>query len=170
MEPPTEPARPVPPPLGLSGAFTDEPEFIYEEADASTRLLAKFIDGLVAVLIAWVLGMLLPGVASFLGGLVAAAYVLFSDGLDVGFMASRSVGKQVTHLDVRRLDGDFMDLETSARRNWMFALCFLAVPVLRTLLVLVCAGLVAFEVYRMMASEDGRRWGDELAGTKVVRV
>lgn len=170
MEPRADPNRPVPPAAEPTPSyFSDGSDSVDEEnAEVGTRLLAKFIDGVVASLVWWVLYTL--GLGAFLSGLAAAAYLLVSDGLDFGAISSRSVGKHVTNLDVCRLDGEPMDLETSARRNWMFTLGFLAVPGLSRLASLIGLGLIAYEVYRMATSESGRRWGDELAETRVVKV
>ena len=169
MEPRVDPVPPISPPLTtLPGVFADEADLVEEKAHISTRLFAKFIDGLVAAIAFWVFATLLS--SAFLGGLVAAAYVLAADGLDFGSIAFRSVGKHVTNLDVRHLDGEPLNLEDSARRNWMFALGFLVIPGLSGLFSLASMGLIAYEVYRMATSDEGHRWGDEIAGTQVIRI
>jgi len=146
--------------------------------DAGKRFLAKFIDGIIAALVYWVVALVVPGwfTGALLGGLAAAAYLLVCDGLDVDFMKQRSFGKQMMGLDVRRLDGRPMDIETSARRNWMFVVGYLSqaftfrAPGLATLLSVAAFGLVVYEVYRVVTSDDGRRWGDEIAETEVVQI
>lgn len=146
--------------------------------DTGKRFLAKFIDGIVAALAYWIVALVVPGwfMGALLGGLAAAAYLLASDGLDVDFMKRRSIGKQMMSLDVRRLDGRPMDLETSARRNWMFVVGYLSqaftfrAPGLASLISAIAFGLFVYEVYRVVTSNDGRRWGDELAETEVVQL
>ena len=72
-----------------------------------------------------------------------------------------------------------MDIETSARRNWMFALggviWFLKyIFILGWLLigpVLLAAIVLGFyELYRVITDPQGRRLGDTMAGTKVIEV
>lgn len=146
--------------------------------DTGKRFLAKFIDGVIGALLYWVVAAVVPGwfTGALLGGLVAAAYLLVSDGLDVDFMKQRSIGKKMMNLDVRRLDGRPMDIETSARRNWMFVVGYLSqaftfrAPGLASLISVVALGLFIYEVYRVVTADDGRRWGDELAETEVVQL
>ncbi len=179
MEPRPDPPRPAPPPLDpLPDDLTYDPDFIDEKPDTGTRFLAKFIDGLIAAVLSWIVAVVVPGwfTGALMGGLAAAAYLLVSDGLDVDFMQRRSLGKKMMNLDVRRLDGAAMDIETSARRNWMFVLGYLSSAFtyraagLAWLISLAGLGLFIYEVYRVITSDDGRRWGDELAETEVVKV
>ena len=136
--------------------------------DALTRFLAFLIDAVVVGALASV---------PFIGGLAGTAYVLFRDGLDVDFMRGRSLGKVVMKLALVRDDGGPLDLMTSFRRNWTLAFTSLTVllifiPILGWILIpfAVLAGLVllVIEVVKVFAAPDGRRWGDELAGTRVV--
>jgi uncharacterized RDD family membrane protein YckC len=87
-------------------------------------------------------------------------------------MRHRSLGKRLLGLAVIRLDGRPMTLEASIRRNWMFAVGFFSTAwgsLALTLLVLLAAtALLAFETFRVAFTLDGRRWGDDLAGTRVV--
>lgn len=168
---PHGPATPSP------DAFAQEP-VAGTKPDTGKRFLAKFIDGIIAALVYWVVALVVPGwfTGALLGGLAAAAYLLVSDGLDVDFMKRRSFGKQMMGLTVRRLDGRPMDIETSARRNWMFVVGYLSqaftfrAPGLATLFSVAAFGLFAYEVYRVVTSDDGRRWGDDLAETEVVQL
>ena len=124
-----------------------------------------------------VLGAVVGIISSILGGIVGAAYYVIRDGLDVDFMKHRSLGKKVMKLNVVRLDGKPMDLETSVKRNWMFGFgaissILIYIPVLGWILIIVgsllalCIGL--YECYKVLTDKEGRRWGDELAGTKVI--
>lgn len=139
------------------------------KADLAKRLLAYVIDAVVAGLAGALAGLLLPS----LSGLVSASYFLVRDGLEFEMMHRRSFGKYVMKLRPVRLDGAPMDLETSIRRNWMFALGALG-PTLFWLgdlagwLSLAGGLLFFYEVYRVFSDPQGRRWGDDLAGTKVI--
>jgi uncharacterized RDD family membrane protein YckC len=140
------------------------------KADLSKRFLASLIDAVIAVLLG-----LIPVVGEIVGGV----YWLVRDGLEVEFMDRRSLGKKVMKLRPVRRDGAPMNIETSARRNWMFALgavvaVLLFIPALGWLLAIpvALAALVlgVIEVVKVLTDEEGRRWGDRLAGTKVVEV
>lgn len=161
-EPP--PVTPSPEPVVRAVA----PDFI-------TRVLAKLIDGTTAgvlytlctVLVAdWFTGFLLGGVAALL-------YFLASDGLNVRYMPRRSFGKKVMGLTVTRLDEKPMTVWTSAQRNWMFGVLYFVqaftfnAPAISILLLLATFGLIGYEVYWVIVSPGGIRWGDDLAGTEV---
>ena len=136
------------------------------------RFVARIIDRFVAAVPAVLLLVLLPGFAGeFLGALAAAAYILFSDGLDVRFMRRRSLGKRLMELRPVRLDDAPMTPEASARRNWPLAIsCFVVLPFIGVLFSLAGSILVVYETYKVVTDPQGRRWGDELAGTRVVEV
>jgi uncharacterized protein involved in cysteine biosynthesis len=136
--------------------------------DTLTRFLAFLIDGIMVGLV---------GLVPFIGGLAGIAYVLFRDGLDIEFMRHRSLGKKLMKLDVMRLDGAPMDPLTSARRNWPLAFGSLTqlliyIPVIGWILIpfVLVAGLVfvIVEIVKVLTATDGRRWGDGLAGTRVI--
>lgn len=155
------------------------PSFDFGSARSSTgtpaynrRFVARIIDGFAAVVPAVLLIALLPGFAGrFLGMLAAAAYILFSDGLDARFMRQRSLGKHLMGLRPERLDGAAMTPETSARRNWPLVVGYLGVvPVIGWLFSLAGLALVVYECYKVFADTQGRRWGDTLASTRVVEV
>lgn len=134
------------------------------------RFLARFVDSVVAGVPCVILVLIAPGsfFAVRLGMLLAAAYVLVCDGLDVPFMRHRSLGKGLLNLCPERLDGQPMTVETSARRNGVFAVSYLGVlPAIGWFASLAGLALIIYETYRAVADPDGRRWGDELAGTKV---
>jgi uncharacterized RDD family membrane protein YckC len=138
------------------------------KADLMKRFLAALIDGVLAGIVS-----LVPAV----GGLVAAAYLLFRDGFDLEFMDRRSLGKKVMKLRPVLLDGQPMDLVASAKRNWMFALggitALLAyIPILGWLLMvpvaLVALVLGIIEIVLVVTDAQGRRVGDKIAGSQVV--
>lgn len=140
------------------------------KAELSKRFIAAVIDGVVAAVLS---------VIPVVGGLVAAAYMVVRDGLEVDFMKNRSLGKKVMKLRPLGLDGRPVDLATSVRRNWMFGIGALTglliyIPILGWALIPV-VGLIGlaigiYEVYRVVTDPEGRRWGDQLAGTKVIEV
>ncbi len=166
-EPKGEPTTPDP-----SESPTLEPDAT-GKPDAVKRFLAMLIDGIISAVLSFAVGI----ISSILGGIVAAAYWVVRDGLDIDFMKHRSLGKKVMKLNVVRLDGKPMDLETSVKRNWMFGFgaissILIYIPILGWILILV-GGLIAaciglYECYKVLTDKEGRRWGDELAGTRVV--
>lgn len=140
--------------------------------DRARRFTAAVIDGLIGALLT-----VLLGGAPLIGGLVGAIYLVVRDGINVGPVRYRSVGKHLMGLGLVRLDGRSVNLEVSVQRNWMFGLGALggllgAVPIVGGLLAplvsLAGMALLAFEVYNVFSDPAGRRWGDRLGNTKVV--
>ncbi len=136
------------------------------------RAVAALLDGIIATALA----ALLAGVP-LLGGLVMGAYLVGRDGLQVGPVRFRSVGKYVMGLRLVHLDERPLTMETSVHRNWMLGVnavagVFVAVPIvggtLASLLSLLGLGFILFEIYNVFADSTGRRWGDRLGRTKVV--
>lgn len=136
------------------------------------RFVAALLDGIIATGLT-----ALFGGAPLLGGLVGGLYLIVRDGVEVGSLRYRSPGKYVMGLDLVRLDGHPVSLETSIQRNWMLGLssiagAFIIVPivggVLASFLSLAGLGLILFEIYNVFADPSGRRWGDRLGNTKVV--
>jgi uncharacterized RDD family membrane protein YckC len=154
-----------------SPADTDIPTGgVMPKADLMKRFLAALIDGALGFVVSMV---------PFIGGLVAAAYFLCRDGLDLEFMDGRSIGKKVMKLRPVRLDGQPMDLTASAMRNWMFALggvvtMLLFIPILGWLLMIpvALAGLALgiIEIFLVLTDPKGRRLGDKMAGSQVIEV
>ena len=144
------------------------PEAKLLNAEPATRAVAFGIDFLVALVLS-----LVPGV----GGLLAAGYWLVRDGLDFEFMDRRSIGKRILRIRPVTLDGSPVNLDVSARRNWMFALFgigrfLMQITILGSLGVLIVAGvglvLTAVEGWLVFTDPDGRRLGDGIANTRVV--
>lgn len=140
------------------------------KADLSKRFIAAVIDCVVGVVI---------GMIPFIGGLIAAAYWLVRDGLELEFMDGRSIGKKVMKLRPVRLDGLPMDIPTSVRRNWMFAFggvvqLLMFIPILGWLMMVPVAilalALGLLELYKVVTDPEGRRLGDTMARTKVIEV
>lgn len=138
------------------------------KADLGKRFIAAIIDGVIGGAI---------GLIPVVGGIIAAAYWLCRDGLEYEFMDRRSVGKKLMKLRPVRLDGRPMDLQTSVRRNWMFALggvvALLAfIPIIGWILMVpvalaaVVIGIV--EAVLVFTHDEGRRFGDKMAGTHVI--
>lgn len=160
----------TPPPLDLRHAPPLPNPATAGKAELSKRAIAALIDGGIGFVI---------GLVPVIGGLAAAAYWLLRDGLELDFMDRRSIGKKVMKLRPVRLDGAAMDIEASVRRNWMFALggvvsLLLFIPIIGWLLM-IPVGLAALvlsiiEIVRVLTDAEGRRWGDQMAGTKVIEV
>lgn len=135
--------------------------------DLGKRALAAIIDAVIAMVV---------GFVPIAGGIAATAYWLVRDGLDLDFMDHRSIGKKVMRLRPVTLDGQPLDIATSVKRNWMFALGGVTQFFAMTLIglpIAVLLGLVAFvigiiEVVLVFTDAEGRRMGDKMAGTRVI--
>ena len=140
---------------------------------AARRFTAFFIDSVVA---GGVFGLLVWAVNSpagyVLGALAGGGSYLVRDGLTVAFIKRRSLGKRLAGLRPVRLDAEPASLLTSVKRNWMFSAVFLgALPVFKPLgelLALSALVVIVYEGYRVLTDAEARRWGDELAGTRVI--
>jgi len=140
-----------------------------QKADMGKRILAVLIDAVLAIVI---------GFIPFIGGLVAAAYWLVRDGLEIDFMDQRSIGKKLMKLRPVTLDGTPMDIMASAKRNWMFALGGVGQVFLWTLIGIPIALLLWFvafllgilELILVITDDEGRRLGDKIANTMVIEV
>ena len=156
----TEPTQTAPP--GSSETSTTP-----KRPDLGKRALAVIIDAVIAMLV---------GLVPVAGGIAATAYWLVRDGMDLDFMDHRSIGKKVMKLRPVTLDGQPLDLATSIKRNWMFALGGLTQFFAMTIIGLVLAiplGLIAFvigivEIVLVLTDAEGRRMGDKMARTRVI--
>lgn len=129
---------------------------IYPKAQVLNRFIAKLIDLFLAAAAAEVIAPV-----GFLAGL---AYLLVAD----GFAGGRSVGKRLIGLQtILPVTRDAAGFRESIIRNTPFALAQVAfaVPYVGWM---VSAAIVAFEAILIIGNEQGRRLGDELAGTQVL--
>ena len=131
---------------------------VYPKAQILNRGIAKLID---LFIVAAAGQMLVP--VGFLGGL---AYILIAD----GFSGGRSLGKRLiglqTVLPGQREAAGFRE---SIIRNLPFAVAQVAF-VIPYVGWLVSAAIIAFEAVLIIGNEQGRRLGDEVAGTQVLDV
>ena len=129
---------------------------VYPKAQMLNRGIARLID---LFIVAAAGQMLVP--VGFLGGL---AYILIAD----GFSGGRSIGKRLiglqTVLPGQREAAGFRE---SIIRNLPFAVAQLAfaVPYVGWI---VAVAIIAFEAVLILGNEQGRRLGDEVAGTQVL--
>ncbi len=142
-----------------------------KHADQGRRIIAAAIDGGVAMLLA----LLHPAV----GGILAAAFMLLRDGLNIPSMSYQSPGKRAVGIQAVRVDGRPMDPATSIQRNLplaivyfggLFALFPIVGKFLAPLLALSGAGLGILELVLVLTDPDGKRLGDRLAATMVISV
>jgi uncharacterized RDD family membrane protein YckC len=129
---------------------------IYPKAQVLNRGIAKLID---VFIVAAADQMIVP--VGFLAGL---AYILIAD----GFAGGRSIGKRLiglqTVLPDRRESAGFRE---SIIRNLPFAVAQLAfaIPYVGWI---VSVAIMALEGVLIIGNEQGRRLGDEIAGTQVL--
>jgi len=156
-------------PLEDDGVVDPDAEAV-TKADLGKRVVAGLIDAVAAALV---------GLLPLVGWVIAPAYWLLRDGLDVEFLDRRSLGKKLTKLRPVRDDGLPMDIETSVKRNWVFVIggmvpILAAIPILGWLLLplAIIAGIAigAVEIFLAVVDPEGRRFGDKFAGTKVIEV
>lgn len=155
--PPATPPPPAPPPQGGTPG----------KADLGKRAIALIIDAVIAMVV---------GFIPIAGGIVATAYWLIRDGMDLEFMDHRSIGKKLVKLRPVTMDGQPLDIQMSIKRNWMFALGGVAQLFAMTVIGLVVAiplGLIALvigivEVVLVITDAESRRMGDKMAGTRVI--
>jgi uncharacterized RDD family membrane protein YckC len=131
---------------------------VYPKAQILNRGIAKLID---LFIVAAAGQMLVP--VGFLGGL---AYILIAD----GFSGGRSIGKRLIGLQtVRPGQREVAGFRESIIRNLPFAVAQVAfaIPYVGWL---VSVAIIAFEAVLILGNEQGRRLGDEVAGTQVLDV
>lgn len=126
------------------------------KANTLNRVIARFMDILFALLL-----LRLPGYVGFLAGLT---YIGIADGL----MDGRSLGKRIIGLRTLNAErGTPADFRDSILRNSTVAVYYalFQIPVLGWALAFFGLG---FELLLVIGSAEGRRLGDEIAGTVVV--
>jgi uncharacterized RDD family membrane protein YckC len=148
------------------------------KADLAKRFLAFLIDVIPAIIVGIIFG-LIPFIGGPIAGILVGGWWLVRDGLDLDFADKRSLGKKIMKLRPIRLDGQPMDINTSIKRNIPIAiycvgyLCWV-VPVLGHLVslpIFAIGGIITLiEAILVVTDPEGRRWGDKMAGTKVVEV
>ncbi len=134
------------------------------KADLAKRFVAILIDGILAGIVT-----LIP----FIGGFIAAAYILLRDGFDFNFMKGRSLGKVVMKLQPVLADTQgAIDITTSIKRNWTLAIgyIFASIPLINIVFGIIGLVLWIIEIILVVSDAEGRRLGDKMAGTKVVEV
>ncbi|NOS83450.1 MAG: RDD family protein [Nitrospira sp.] len=141
----------------VSGVHTID-SGVYPKAQVLNRGIAKLIDLFIVAAASQMIGPV-----GFLAGL---AYILISD----GFAGGRSIGKRLIGLQTvfpgRREAAGFRD---SIIRNLPFAVAQLAfaIPYVGWLVSVV---IIGFEAVLILGNEQGRRLGDEVAGTQILDV
>ena len=131
---------------------------VYPKAQMLNRGIARLID---LFIVAAAGQMFVP--VGFFGGL---AYILIAD----GFSGGRSIGKRLiglqTVLPGQREAAGFRE---SIIRNLPFAVAQVAfaIPYVGWL---ISIAIIAFEAVLIVGNEQGRRFGDEVAGTQVLDV
>jgi len=148
-------------------ASTSDVDTPVAKADLGKRIVAVLIDSAIAFVIGFV-----PGIGSLIGG----AYMVLRDGMEFDFMNHRSIGKHVMKLHLQSVDGSVLDLTTSLKRNWMFALAPLVPLLIISIVGWVLVPFVLFAALALMVTElvlvltdaEGRRLGDKMAGTLIV--
>lgn len=148
------------------------------KADLAKRFIAALIDGIIIGIAGMIVGFV-PFIGGPIAGVLVGGYWLMRDGLDLDFADKRSIGKKVMKLRPIRLDGQPMDQSTSMKRNIPLAIYAIGyflwiVPVAGHLIsipiFMIGALINLMEAILVLTDAEGRRWGDKMAGTKVIEV
>ena len=127
---------------------------------ASVSLLNRAVSKGMDLVIALAVAEALPRA----GWVAAVLYILVADGISNG----ASVGKRLLGLRVLSASGEPCGLKDSIMRNLMFGMGVLFWTVLHPILGWpLLAAAIGVESLVLMGSDNGRRLGDELAGTRV---
>ena len=127
---------------------------------ASVSLLNRAVSRGMDLVIALAVAEALPRA----GWVAAVLYILVADGISNG----ASVGKKLLGLQVLSASGEPCGLKDSIMRNLMFGMGVLFWTVLHPILGWpLLAAAIGVESLVLMGSDNGRRLGDELAGTRV---
>lgn len=131
---------------------------IKESPTIASRVLARFVD----IIMILALIELLPGVGLYAG----IIYILIGDSIFQG----GSVGKKLMRISVIRI----VDQKPCPPRESIIRNVTLGTAILSTRIPVigyVIAGLIVIlEFLMMLGNKEGRRLGDELAGTRVVSI
>jgi uncharacterized RDD family membrane protein YckC len=164
--------------MATPGSAVPTPAPAAAKADLAKRFVALLIDAIPAILIGVIFG-LIPFIGGPIAGIVVGGYWLVRDGLNLDFADKRSIGKKIMKLRPVRLDGQPMDINVSVKRNLPLAIYCVGyllwiVPVLGHLVsipIFLIGGLInLIEAILVVTDAEGRRWGDKMAGTKVIEV
>ena len=140
----------------------------FEKADLSQRFFAALVDVFIAGLL---------GLVPLLGDLLAVVYMLTRDAIfyvvmTTGDWRGRSFGKRLMGLRVVRTGGGPVDLAVSVKRNLPLVVgsVILMVPLIGKFVgPLVALAFIALEIVAIVTDPRGRRIGDRLGDTTVVR-
>ncbi|MCK5077965.1 MAG: RDD family protein [Calditrichia bacterium] len=127
------------------------------KADIGKRIVAFIIDAVLTTIVIIVI--------PFIGFLISGAYWLLRDGIKIDFMDQRSLGKKLMKLRPVTLEGKNLEIIDSVKRNWMFAI--MAIPIIGWIAGFI---LLIVEIILTLTDEEGRRFGDKIANTKVIQV
>ena len=117
----------------------------FARADWQTRSLAFLIDLIIYLALFYGLG--------GLGHFLAMLYILFRDGI----LSGQSIGKKMMGIQVVHTDGRPVHFVDSSFRNVLF-LFYVVFPV-----------AIVIETVALIRNPEHRRFGDRIAGTRVVR-
>lgn len=164
------PPGPTPEPAPHPATYSPATTATMKEPVTATTGKADLTKRFVAFLIDAVIASVLTSVVPVVGGILGAAYMLLRDGFDFDFMKHRSLGKRLMGLRPVMVGGGAMSIQASIQRNWPFALGVLTViPLLGLLFVAIVAPILGLiEGVLVLTDDQGRRFGDKLAHTKVI--
>jgi uncharacterized RDD family membrane protein YckC len=138
------------------------------EGDAKAGILIRLIARIIDLIVVGALFEIVPKAGFF----AAIAYLLIADGLFDG----RSIGKKLVGLRVVLIgSGDICGYRESILRNFIFAIAFLLFVILREIPILgivlsiaIPVLILSVEGLILLGSENGMRFGDEIAKTRVI--
>ena len=147
------------------------------KVDIGMRIGAALIDAATGFILGLIF-LLWGGQWRLLTLLLTGLYMLLRDGLPISALDYQSVGKKLLklHVENEKTHKPRIDMALSAKRNATLAGGLLLAPVLGlvgggigiVVALLASVGLAVFEVMLVLKDPNGLRFGDKLAGTKVL--
>lgn len=139
-----------------------------QKVDLVPRFLAALIDGLIGSI---------PLVIPIIGAIIGTAYMLTKDAIMYEITKdeqwrNKSIGKKLLRIEVRPEQSDQVDWATSIKRNIPLSLGTIIgiVPLIGLILGPIISILLAIiEIVLMLSSPEGKRLGDRIANTMVIR-
>ena len=138
-----------------------------ENAKVMPRILAFVIDALIS----WI-----PFFIPVIGGIFGSLYLLFKDGIMFQITKkdewkNKSIGKKIMNLEIVNLEGKYIDLTLSAKRNLPLTIgnFIVIIPVLGWVVGPIAAMVAAIvELIFFLIDDEHQRLGDRWANTRVI--
>ncbi|GAL83676.1 transporter [Sporocytophaga myxococcoides] len=138
----------------------------YTLASPVERILALFIDYIVAGVIYTIFFVIFPG---FIAALASTVYLIFRD--NFRFLGYKSLGKKIFKIEVLKNDSSRISVKTALKRNFVFFTALLNINPGSWFYIAGSITLLFFAIegYLLITTDDNQRLGDYFADTLVVK-